>query len=186
MIYPSGPFFGEIAVREEGRGQRIEDRQFRDLVRIVERHATRHSRPLVVADYSELFKTEVRHDFDLVLSHGAFGIIGMIRSVCGLAAVSVAPQIGGHDGKPLGQPRRHFVPHDMSLRITVQQQHRRPASAHDRVDGRPAGVNAHRLEAGKEIRPGRSVASLLRPRCLIFLLRGSRGQTCLLAGGKHR
>src|SRR5207249_1374686 len=89
VIYPGGPFFGEIAVREQGRGQSVEDRQFRDLVRIVERHATRHSRSLVVADYSELFKTEVSHDFDLVLSHGAFGEIGMIRSVRGLAAAAL-------------------------------------------------------------------------------------------------
>src|SRR5262249_50303896 len=108
--------------------------------------------------------TEVSHDFDLVLSHGAFGVIGMIRSVRGLAAVSVAAEIGGYDGKPLGQRRRHFVPHGMSLRITVQQQDRRTAFSPDCVDRGPTGVNAHRLEAGKEIRPGCSVTSLLRPR----------------------
>src|SRR3989475_6450283 len=68
---------------------------------------------------------------------------GMIRAVRRLAAVAVAAQIGGYHGEPLGQSRRHFVPHDMSLRITMQHQHRRPASAHHGVDGCPAGVHAH-------------------------------------------
>jgi hypothetical protein len=46
-----------------------------------------------------------------------------------LAAVAVSSQIAGDDGKPFGQSRRDLAPDHMSMRVSMEQEHRRSAAS---------------------------------------------------------
>ena len=53
-------------------------------------------------------------------------MVGVARR---LRAVAVAAQVGGDDREALGEPRRDLVPHDVGLRVAVQEQQRRAGAA---------------------------------------------------------
>jgi hypothetical protein len=55
-----------------------------------------------------------------------------------------AAQIRGHDMKPLGKPRRHFVPGDVRQRVAMQQEQGRSAASVSEADACPA-----RLDVGE-------------------------------------
>ena len=50
------------------------------------------------------------HNLDLVLRHGAKGIVRMIGAARRLLGVAVTAQIGRHHRELIGQSRRKFVP----------------------------------------------------------------------------
>ena len=74
-----------------------------------------------MADQQERVEPQVIHDLNLVLSHGALGIVDVVRAAFHFAAVAVTPQVRCDDGKILGQKGGHFVPHGVIQGIAVQQ-----------------------------------------------------------------
>ena len=116
-------------------------------LRMVERHSTRDAPAAIVPDDREPFEAELAHHLDLVLSHRAFGIAGVILATRRFAAVAVAAQIRRDDGEALREDRSDVTPFEMRLRPALQQQHRRPAAADDTVDLGAGRGAAEALEA---------------------------------------
>jgi hypothetical protein len=67
------------------------------------------------------------------------------------AFVAIAAQVGDDNREILRQAGRHLAPHHMRLRIPVEQQQRRPATACHQVDRRAGGLDLPLFEAGKEV-----------------------------------
>ena len=59
----------------------------------------------------------------------------------GRDGVAVPAQVGEDHGVPVGELRCDPVPHDVGLRIAVQQQDRRAVTTHLGVDARPVDVD---------------------------------------------
>ena len=66
-----------------------------------------------------------------------------------LGAVAVATQVGGDDSVVLSERGRDLVPHDVGLRIAVQQQQRRAVALDYQVDGNTVDRDAFGLETLK-------------------------------------
>src|SRR5215469_3562099 len=65
----------------------------------------------------------------------------MIGAARWLLGIAIAAQIGRDHGKLLRQPRREFVPGQMSERIAVHQQKRWARAAMHRDNARAAGID---------------------------------------------
>ncbi len=117
---------------------------------MVQGHSMRHAPSAVVADHEEPFMTQDSHRLDLVLGHGALGIIGVVGQPVGLFAVSVTAQVRGHHAEAFCELRRDPVPDRVGLRIAVQQEQRPAHAAMYEIDRRAARPDAPALEAGKE------------------------------------
>ena len=52
-----------------------------DGLRMIERQAVRHAAATVVADDGEALEAEVLHQLDLVLRHGALGIVAVVLAI---------------------------------------------------------------------------------------------------------
>ena len=126
--------------------QDVEDRGARHLVGMVEAHAVQHARAAVVAGGEKALEAERRHHLDLVLRHGAEGIVRVVVAARRLFGIAIAAQIGGDHGEVLRQPWREFPPGQMAERIAVHEQQRRPAAAMHSDDARARGLD---LGAGK-------------------------------------
>jgi hypothetical protein len=90
-----------------------------------------HPRAAVMAYQAETVKAEMLHHGELIARHRPLGIgrsVGLLRT----AAVPIAPQVCRHHRVMLRQHRREAVPGDMCLRITVQEQQRRPVATNKR------------------------------------------------------
>ena len=101
----------------------------RYLVRVIEAHAMQHARTTIVSRGIKPLVPKRGHDLDLILRHGAEGIVRMIGAARRLFGIAVAAQIGRHHGKLFGKPRRKFVPRQMAERIAVHEQKRRALAA---------------------------------------------------------
>src|SRR5207249_1950598 len=126
----------------------------------------------VVARNAEAREAEALHDLDLILRHRALGIIGVRRSSFGLARVPIAPQVGADDDEALRKFWRDPVPHNVRLRISMQEQQGWTASTDDQMDLGAGSANASRVEPGEKVRHGSgsnrsrySVAPPLGARC---------------------
>jgi hypothetical protein len=75
----------------------------------------------VVAGHGEFLETKRSHDLGLILGHGALRIGLVIVATGRLGAVAVAAQVGQHDGEAFGQGGRDLVPHDLGLRVAMEQ-----------------------------------------------------------------
>jgi hypothetical protein len=136
-----------IDVPEHGAGRHdVEHAQLLDPLGVVERHAVRDAAAAVVAGDHEAVEAELGHRRDLVGGGRALAVAGVVVAVGGMAAVAVAAQVAGDHGEALGQPGRHLVPHEMGLRIAVQQQERRPRASAHQVDLALRGGDARFLE----------------------------------------
>jgi hypothetical protein len=71
----------------------------------------------------------------------------MVRRRRGLRALSVAAEVRGDHGEVLSEARGDEVPHGVGLRVTVQEEKRRPAASVAHADGGLAGVHERKLEA---------------------------------------
>src|SRR5579871_2918423 len=87
------------------------------------------------------------HQFDLVEGHAALRVVGMVGGTLRLAAVAIATQIGGDHREAFGERGRDLVPDRMGLRMAVQKQKRRAASAFDCVNSNIAGLYRRLREA---------------------------------------
>jgi len=120
--------------------------------RLVERQAVRDARTAVVTDDGEALEAERAHDRDLVVRHRALRVRPVVGRRGRLVARAIAAQVG-HDHREVGgQGRSDLVPHDVRLRIAVQQQQRRPVARPAQVDARLAGVDVEGLEAVEHAR----------------------------------
>jgi len=104
-----------------------------------------------VAGDGEAVEAQRRHSLDLVEGEGPLRIAHVVGSGGGLGAVAVAAQIGDDDGERGGQARGELAPHQMGLRVAVQQQERRSAAAGHQVDLGARGRDPAAREAGKEV-----------------------------------
>ena len=68
-----------------------------------------------------------------------------------LGAIAIAAQVGRDDGELGGQARSELAPHQMGLRVAVQQQQRRPATACHQVDAGTRCLDPPGLKARKEV-----------------------------------
>ena len=130
-------------------GYDVQHRQLSHPLGVVLGQAVGDAGAPVVAHQEEGIEPQLLHYAHLVLGHGALGILGMLRVAGGLAAVAVTPQVGGHHGEVPRQQRRNLVPHDVGLRIPVQQQHRWALAALDVINGGAIGLDKPALESFK-------------------------------------
>ena len=141
-------------------GHDVEHRELRDQMGVVKRQPVGHPGAAVVADDGELVEAEFAHHQRLVPRHGPLrvGLVG--RAAGRFAAVTVTAQVGEDDRMILGEDGGDVVPHDVSLRVTVQQQHRRAAlvAADQRVDSYPAWGECDSL---KQVGQGNGHGSLI-------------------------
>jgi hypothetical protein len=129
-------------------GHDVQHRELGDQVGVVERQPVGYPGASVVAHDGELVEAELAHHQRLVPRHRALGV-GLMRRAAGrLAAVAVTAQVGQDDRMILGENRGDVVPHDVGLRVAVQQQHGRAAlvAAHQRVDSYPSWGERDSLE----------------------------------------
>jgi hypothetical protein len=118
---------------------------------MIETHAVEHAGAAIVARGIEARKSERGHDFELILRHGAKGIVAVILAARRLFRIPVTAQIGRYHGEIPREPRRDFVPGEMRERIAMHEQERRPAAAGERDNPRAAGLY---LTAGEAVEHG--------------------------------
>ena len=129
-------------------GDDVEDGELGDRPRVVQGHAVGDARAPVVARHGEALEAEFAHHQDLVVGHRALGV-GVMGGAAGrLAAVAVTAQVGEDDHVVLGQDGGDVVPHDVGLRVAVQQQDggARFVAAYQGVDPYPARGKRDSLE----------------------------------------
>jgi hypothetical protein len=81
----------------------------------------------VVGTHKELIVAKMTHRLDLVQRHRAERVTDMANSVGRAARISVSSEIRYVDREPLGESRRHFVPGDMALWISMQKEYGGPS-----------------------------------------------------------
>ena len=119
---------------------------------MVERQPVRHAAAAVMTHDGKPVEAEMLHQIDLVLRHGALGIVDVVLAVLGLAAVAVAAQVRRDDGVFLRQFRRHAKPRQVGQRGAVDQEQGRAAATDHRVQRRAAGPDLLHPEAGQQAR----------------------------------
>ena len=102
--------------------------------------------PPIVAHHGELVEAELAHDEDLVAGHRALGVRLVVMAARGLAAVAVAAQVGEDYGVVFGEDGGDVMPHDVGLRVTVEEQYRGAGAAGEGVDSYSVGRERHPLE----------------------------------------
>ena len=96
---------------------------------VVEREAVTHSPAAIMAGETEAGKAERFHRLHHRGGHGALGIGRVVVLRLRHRRPAVAGQVGDHEREMRSERRRHAVPHDIALRMAVQEQERRPAAA---------------------------------------------------------
>ncbi len=69
----------------------------------------------------EALEAEGGHGLELVDGHHSLAVRGVVGRRRGAKRCAVAGQIRSDDGVVIGEQRRRGMPHQMGLRITVQQ-----------------------------------------------------------------
>ena len=110
-------------------GEDVEDGEPLHPFRVIERQAVGDPPAPVVSDEREILEAEMAHHGDLVARHRPLRIGLVVRRRGGLGTPAIAAQIGRNDGKALGELRDDPVPHHMRLRVAVEEQKPRAASA---------------------------------------------------------
>jgi hypothetical protein len=100
-----------------------------------------------VAGDAEAVEAQLAHDLDLVARHRSLRVRLVVGCRRRLRALSVPAQVGGDDGEVLCETRSDEVPHRVCLRVTVQEEKRRPAPPMAHADGGFAGVQKREVEA---------------------------------------
>ena len=111
------------------RRRNVEHGDALDRMRMIEAQAMRDAPPRSWPTSRKRAKPSVAHQLDLIRRHRALRVADVACAAVGLRRIAVAAEVGAHDGEALREARRDPVPHRVRLRITVQQQERRPAAA---------------------------------------------------------
>lgn len=117
---------------------------------MVEPQAKTDPRAAIVARERELHMPERLHDLHRVAGHFPLRI-GVALLAVGRRRPAIAAQIHRHDGKTPCEGRRDFMPGDMGLAETVQQQERRPGAVSAHEDFSRLRVDPMRGETREEI-----------------------------------
>jgi hypothetical protein len=128
------------------------DRERLEAVGMVEGEAVANPAAAVVPGEPEALEAERRHRPDHVGRARALAVGGVLRVRGRLAAVAVAAEVRADHGVAPGQRRRDAMPHDVGLRVAVQEQERRPGAADPHVDRGLAGRDVAPLEAFEHAR----------------------------------
>ena len=91
---------------------------------VIQRQAVRDTAASIMTANVEFRVSEMLHHSDLIYRHFPFGIehVRCIETTLGLATITVSAKVASNHGKILCQTVRDLVPHDMALRIPVQEQ----------------------------------------------------------------
>jgi len=127
-------------------GDDVQHRYLGDRLRVVEGHPVGDPGPPIVAHHGELVEAELAHDEDLVAGHRALGVRLVVMAARGFAAVAVAAQVGEDYGVMFGEDGGDVMPHDVGLRVTVEEQYRGAGAAGEGVDSYSVGRERHPLE----------------------------------------
>ena len=125
----------------------IKHRQLLYSLGMVESHTMTYTRASIVTNYKEFFKAQLDHHFYHVLSHSPFRIIVVVSPTFWFRAVTIPTQIGCNYGELFSQTRSNFVPHQVGLRIAMQQQQRKTISSFNKMDSSPTCVDLSLLKA---------------------------------------
>ena len=118
---------------------------------MIEREPIGDAAAAIVAGEAEMHVAERLHHLDHRVRHGALGV-GRMRRVAGRrGGPAVAGQIRHDQAEMPRQRRRHAVPHDIGLRIAMEQKERRPLPSGAREDASGGGVDPLGGEAWKEV-----------------------------------
>lgn len=115
--------------------------ELRDRVRMIERHARSDASTPVMTDDRERSEAVAAHEFDLVERQAALRVAGVVSRTLWLVAVAVAAQIGSNHREVRGERGRDLVPDRVRLRMAMQEQERRAASALDCMDANTVDVH---------------------------------------------
>ena len=100
----------------------------------------------------------MRHHLHLVEGHDALGVVAVVGRPARLAAVPVAPEVGGHHGEMPRQGAGRLVPDGVGLGVAVQQQQRRAGTAPHELDRLPVGLETKPFEALEHASPSCQVS----------------------------
>ena len=99
----------------------IERRHARDAAGMIERQPIGDTAATVVAGQAKVRVAEFLHDLDHHFGHRAL-VVGRVGGVrLGHRRPAVAGQVGDHQSEALRQDRRHAMPHNIGLRVAMQQ-----------------------------------------------------------------
>ena len=105
------------------RRHHVERGEARDPAGVIERHAMRDPSAAIVPDDVPAIVSEGIHHRDEIVRGGALAVHRVIaRRRLRLVAVAVAAHVRRDDGVGAGKLGRDLVPHDVGLRIAVQEQ----------------------------------------------------------------
>jgi hypothetical protein len=110
----------------------------------------------IVGTHKELLVPKVTHRLDLVQRHCAERVVEVAISVGRATRIPVSSQIRYADRELLGESRRHFVPSNVALGISMQKEHWWSVAFVKNRDGRSAGANL-------SLRKSREKVSLRHP-----------------------
>jgi hypothetical protein len=133
-------------------GYDIEDGEAAEPVGVVESHPVADATSSVVSGDREPLVTEQRHGLQEVVGEGAFGVRCVVGRGRGSEGGPVSGEVGRDDGEPLTEQVGGGVPHEMRLRIAVQQQDRGAAAPDAGKYGPPLGRQMVLGEALEHVR----------------------------------
>ena len=128
----------------------VDQDQPADGVRMIKRQPVRDPRAAIMANDGELSETEMAHHRDLIGGHGPFRIVDVVVTARRLITVAIAAQIGGDHREAPCQIGRDPVPGQVGLRMTVQQQQRRPGTPDGRANADAVHVDILPAKAGQQ------------------------------------
>lgn len=112
-------------------GDDVEHGQLIDAAGIFQRQAIADPAAPIVAGEAKAVEAERFHDLDHGDRHGTLGVRGVFGIGARRRGPAVTGQICDHQREMRGQRRRHAVPHDVALRMAVQEEKRRAAAVAD-------------------------------------------------------
>jgi hypothetical protein len=120
-----------------------------DCLPVVQGEAPGYAAAAVMPYNGEALESQPLHEFELLLGQGALRVSPVPGISERLLTVAVPLQVRAHDRKILGQQRSYYVPADMGLRITMQEQDGRTITSNNAVKGHPSNLLATYVEALK-------------------------------------
>jgi hypothetical protein len=126
----------------------VEHRELRDRLRVVKGHPMGNPGAAVMADHGEAVVAELAHHENLVPCHRPLGVRVVGRAARRLAAVAISAKVSEDDRMMLSQDGGDVMPHDVGLRVAVEQQDWRAAgvAADQCVDPYPSWGESDSLE----------------------------------------
>src|SRR4029453_8389705 len=101
----------------------------------------RDAAPTVMTHNGKAINTKMCHHSDHVLRQCSFRVRRVVWRGGRTTALTIASQVGAHDGVVVGKRRRDTPPHQMGFGKAVKKEERRTASSRPHEDRRVARVD---------------------------------------------